>query len=77
MEYGTNTAVYGQMSVEYGRVVWRYSDLRRPVIFLLGSLRSARRCSRQKAQVWMYAESTKSDLMCWFEAFHHHTFSPS
>ena len=36
VEYGTNTAVYGQISVEHGRLLWRYSDLQRPVIFLQG-----------------------------------------
>ena len=36
VEYGTNTAVYGQISVENDRLLWRYSDLRRPVIFLRG-----------------------------------------
>ena len=41
MEYGTNTAVYGQISVENDRLLWRYSDLRRPVIFLPGSLEGA------------------------------------
>ena len=39
VEYGINTAVYGQISVEYGRLLWRYSGLRRPVIFLLGMIK--------------------------------------
>ena len=55
MEYGTNTAVYGQICHENGRLLWSYSDLQRRVIFLL----QFRRRSRTNAYRFPSFQSTE------------------